>query len=143
MDAVVPATHAAAQLDPHPVASDHSGKTTRAYRANALPALFVIDKRGVVRDVLVGYSADRLAELERLVQSLTSERSTRLRGGKLRLRVSPSDNRASALLVLAATAAHAQVDARMLGRRGAGSRASARCSWSVQRRPAPPGLVSL
>ncbi|MBK8999224.1 MAG: redoxin domain-containing protein [Myxococcales bacterium] len=75
MDAVVPATHAAAQLGiGYPVASDHSGKTTQAYRANALPTLFVIDKRGVVRDVMVGYSSERLAELERLVQSLTDER---------------------------------------------------------------------
>lgn len=74
MDAVVPATHAATQLGiSYPVASDHSGKTTRAYRANALPALFVIDKQGVVRDVLVGYSAERLAELERRVQSLAGE----------------------------------------------------------------------
>jgi len=75
MDAVVPATHASQQLGiGFPVASDHSGKTTQAYRANALPTLFVIDKRGIVRDVLVGYSADRVAELERLVESLTDER---------------------------------------------------------------------
>ncbi|MBK7585431.1 MAG: redoxin domain-containing protein [Myxococcales bacterium] len=75
MDAVVPASRAASQLGIlYPVASDHSGKTTVAYRANALPTLFVIDKRGVVRDVLVGYSSGRIAELEGLVQRLTDER---------------------------------------------------------------------
>ncbi|MCC6900337.1 MAG: redoxin domain-containing protein [Polyangiaceae bacterium] len=75
MDAVVPATHAAGQLGiEYPVASDHTGKTTTTYRANALPTVFVIDKRGVVRDVLVGYSSDRLDRLERLVQDLTGER---------------------------------------------------------------------
>lgn len=58
VDAVVPATHAAGQLGiEYPVASDRSGKTTAAYRANALPTLFVIDQKGMVRDVLVGYSS--------------------------------------------------------------------------------------
>lgn len=75
MDAVVPATHAAGQLGiEYPVASDHSGKTTAAYRANALPTLFVIDQKGMVRDVLVGYSSDRLQQLEHLVRDLTGER---------------------------------------------------------------------
>jgi peroxiredoxin len=74
MDAVVPATRAAEQLGiTYPVASDHSGKTTAAYRANALPTLFVIDKRGVVRDVLVGYASERLAEIEQGIRRLADE----------------------------------------------------------------------
>ncbi|MFO0568866.1 MAG: redoxin domain-containing protein [Polyangiaceae bacterium] len=74
MDAVVPASTAASQLGiEYPVASDHDGKTTRAYRARAIPTLFVIDKAGVVRDVQVGYSAERLAELEALLARLIDE----------------------------------------------------------------------
>lgn len=73
MDAVVPATHAVTGLGiEYPVASDHSGKTTSAYRANALPTIFVIDQRGVVRDVVVGYSPEGLLQIERLVRDLTA-----------------------------------------------------------------------
>ncbi|HVJ18410.1 MAG TPA: redoxin domain-containing protein [Polyangiaceae bacterium] len=52
------------------VASDESGKTSRAWRALSIPTLFVIDRSGVVREVVVGYSSDRLAEAERLVEKL-------------------------------------------------------------------------
>ncbi len=57
----------------YPVASDGSGNTLRAYRAYALPTLFVIDKQGEVRDVLVGYSTPRLREIEALVRKLIAE----------------------------------------------------------------------
>ena len=57
----------------YPIASDHSGKTTEAYGALALPTLFVVDRRGVVRDVMVGYSAARVAELEALIERLIAE----------------------------------------------------------------------
>ncbi len=58
----------------YPVASDESGKVTEAYRAIALPTLFVIDRRGIVRDVLVGYSSPRLHQLESEVDQLLAER---------------------------------------------------------------------
>lgn len=74
MEPVTAATTAATQLGmSYPLASDRSGKTTGAYRANALPALFVIDRRGVVRDVVIGYSARRIAEVEALVNELLGE----------------------------------------------------------------------
>lgn len=57
----------------YPVASDHSGKTSEAYGAIALPTLFVLDKRGVVRDVMVGYSSERMAQLEALIERLVAE----------------------------------------------------------------------
>jgi peroxiredoxin len=57
----------------YPVASDQSGKTTEAYGATALPSLFVLDKQGIVRDVMVGYSRERLAQLEALIARLASE----------------------------------------------------------------------
>jgi thiol-disulfide isomerase/thioredoxin len=52
------------------VASDLDGLTSRAYRASAIPTLFVVDKQGTVRDVMVGYSSDRLAEVEKTLASL-------------------------------------------------------------------------
>lgn len=55
------------------VASDESGDMTRAYRALALPTLFVIDRHGKVRDVMVGYSSERLTEMESLVRRLVAE----------------------------------------------------------------------
>ena len=57
----------------YPLASDGSGNMQRAYRAYALPTLFVIDKQGNVRDVLVGYSTPRLREIEGLVRKLIAE----------------------------------------------------------------------
>jgi peroxiredoxin len=57
----------------YPLASDGSGRMLRAYRAFALPTLFVIDKHGKVRDVLIGYSTPRLREIETLVRKLIAE----------------------------------------------------------------------
>ena len=57
----------------YPLARDSSGAMVRAYRAYALPTLFVIDKHGTVRDVLIGYSTPRLREIEVLVRKLIAE----------------------------------------------------------------------
>lgn len=57
----------------YPLARDGSGSMVRAYRAFALPTVFVIDKQGKVRDVLIGYSTPRLRELEALVKKLIAE----------------------------------------------------------------------
>jgi len=57
----------------YPLASDGTGSMLRAYRAYALPTLFVIDKQGNVRDVLIGYSTPRLREIEALVRKLIAE----------------------------------------------------------------------
>lgn len=54
------------------VASDLDGLTSRAYRASALPTLFVLDKQGKVRDIIVGYSSDRLAEVEKTLEALVA-----------------------------------------------------------------------
>jgi len=55
------------------VFADPSGATTKAYRAMALPTVFVLDKGGRVRDVMVGYSSPGLARLESLVKRLIEE----------------------------------------------------------------------
>jgi peroxiredoxin len=71
---VVSAAQAASQLGMgYAVASDGSGKTTEAYRANALPTLFVLDRRGIVRGVTVGYSSERIAGLQELIARLVAE----------------------------------------------------------------------
>jgi peroxiredoxin len=54
----------------YPILADESGDTTQAYRAYALPTLFVIDQQGVVRDVVIGYASDDLNEAEALVDEL-------------------------------------------------------------------------
>ena len=69
-----PATHAtAASIEfgiSYPVLSDPDGNTSRAYRAMAIPTLFVIDRDGTVQDVVVGYQSDRFAEVEARLENL-------------------------------------------------------------------------
>ena len=73
-DPVEVASRTASQMGiGYPLASDGNGDMLRAYRAFALPTLFVIDKRGNVRDVLIGYSTPRLREIEALVRKLIAE----------------------------------------------------------------------
>jgi peroxiredoxin len=73
-DPVEKAAHDAAQLGlVYPVLSDPDGLTAQAYQAFALPTLFVIDRRGVVRDVSVGYDPQRIAEIEATVARLLSD----------------------------------------------------------------------
>jgi thiol-disulfide isomerase/thioredoxin len=55
------------------VLSDPEGMTAQTYQAFALPTLFVIDKKGVVRDVSVGYDPERIAELEATLARLLTE----------------------------------------------------------------------
>jgi peroxiredoxin len=57
----------------YPVVSDAHGKTSVAYGVSSLPTLFVIDKRGVVREVAIGYDPSRDARLEALLQALLAE----------------------------------------------------------------------
>lgn len=57
----------------YPLFADASGATSRAYGANALPTLFVVDKHGQVRDLMVGYSTPALARIEALVKKLVQE----------------------------------------------------------------------
>jgi thiol-disulfide isomerase/thioredoxin len=55
------------------VAVDTHGKTSRTYGVVSLPTLVVVDKRGVVRDVAVGYDSGSDARLDAEVQSLLAE----------------------------------------------------------------------
>lgn len=70
-DSVTVADRAARELGmAYGVASDRSGKTTTAFAATQLPTVFVVDRRGIVRDVMVGLSEQRLRDLEALVEEL-------------------------------------------------------------------------
>lgn len=71
VDSVTVASNAANQLGmDYALASDHEGVATRAYAANSIPALYIIDQRGTVREVVVGYSEARLEEAENLIDTL-------------------------------------------------------------------------
>ena len=54
-------------------ASDANDATASAYGVSALPTFFVIDKRGVIREVVVGYDPTKHREIEKLLQSLLAE----------------------------------------------------------------------
>jgi thiol-disulfide isomerase/thioredoxin len=58
---------------PYAVAVDKHAQTTRSYGVMSLPTLVVIDKRGVVRDVAIGYDSSEDARLESSVRSLLAE----------------------------------------------------------------------
>jgi thiol-disulfide isomerase/thioredoxin len=55
------------------VASDKHGETTRSYGVASLPTLIVIDKRGVVRDVAIGFDPGSDGRLEATVRALLAE----------------------------------------------------------------------
>jgi peroxiredoxin len=73
-DAVPIAAQAAqAQGMRYAVASDPQETTARIYGVKAIPTMFVIDKRGVIREVFVGYEPGRHSEIEKLLQTLLAE----------------------------------------------------------------------
>ncbi|MEO8877590.1 MAG: TlpA disulfide reductase family protein, partial [Polyangiaceae bacterium] len=55
------------------VLSDENGDTTHAYGISAIPTVYVIDKRGIVRDVMIGYAPDHAPRIEALAQKLLAE----------------------------------------------------------------------
>jgi len=59
------------------VGVDTHAETARAYGVVSLPTLVVIDKRGVVRDVAVGYTPGEDARLEDMVKALLQEPAPR------------------------------------------------------------------
>ncbi len=55
------------------VASDASGGTTGGYGVSALPTMFLVDKKGVVREAYVGFDPGRHREIEKAFQALLAE----------------------------------------------------------------------
>jgi thiol-disulfide isomerase/thioredoxin len=57
----------------YPIAVDTQSETTRDYGVSSLPTLIVVDKRGVVRDVSVGYDPGEDAQLDAKLRALLAE----------------------------------------------------------------------
>lgn len=55
------------------IGSDAKGETSAVYGVSALPTMFLIDKKGVIREVLVGYDPAHQKSLEKLMQTLLAE----------------------------------------------------------------------
>jgi peroxiredoxin len=71
-----PADGAEAAAESHmsyPLASDPHGDITKSYHATQIPMLLILDRRGVVRDVVIGYSTPRLRATEKLLDELLRE----------------------------------------------------------------------
>ena len=52
---------------------DKDGETSRAYGVSALPTMLLVDKKGVVRDVFIGYDPSGDARLEASLRALLAE----------------------------------------------------------------------
>jgi len=55
------------------VASDASGDTSSAYGVSALPTMFLVDKKGVIREVYVGFDPGHNREIEKAFVALLAE----------------------------------------------------------------------
>jgi thiol-disulfide isomerase/thioredoxin len=55
------------------VVVDSEGETSRAYGVSSLPTLFVVDRRGVVRSVEIGYDPSEDARLDQMIRTLLAE----------------------------------------------------------------------
>ena len=57
----------------YPAGADESEETLELYGVRSLPTMFVIDKKGVIREVFVGYDPGRHKEIEKLLKTLLAE----------------------------------------------------------------------
>lgn len=57
----------------YPLVSDVEAQVARDYGAREIPLLVVVDRRGIVRDVVLGYDTGRLEETAQLVSGLLAE----------------------------------------------------------------------
>jgi peroxiredoxin len=73
-DPVPAAAQGAAALSMrYAVASDQAEATSQAYGVMSLPTLFVIDKRGVIRSIDIGFDPGQNKETERMITALLAE----------------------------------------------------------------------
>jgi peroxiredoxin len=59
----------------YPVAVDQGERAFAAYGATSLPTLYVLDRKGVVRAVEVGFSRENLGRVEKLLVELLDEKA--------------------------------------------------------------------
>jgi thiol-disulfide isomerase/thioredoxin len=74
-DAETAATFAERTKMRYPIVVDKDGDTSRAYNISGLPTMVLIDKKGVVREVSVGFDPGGEAQLEAAVKKLLAEKS--------------------------------------------------------------------
>ena len=55
------------------VASDDSGGTAAAYGVSAIPTMFLVDKKGVVRELYMGFDPRQHRDIEKAIQALLAE----------------------------------------------------------------------
>jgi thiol-disulfide isomerase/thioredoxin len=55
------------------VASDESGATNSAYGVSAIPTMFLVDKKGVVRELYLGFDPKQHREIEKAIVALLAE----------------------------------------------------------------------
>ncbi len=67
------AEHAAQLGMNYGVGSDAEGATSAAYGVPALPTMYLIDKKGVIREAYLGWDAGRRKEVEKAFQALLAE----------------------------------------------------------------------
>jgi peroxiredoxin len=73
-DSVEAAAKAAADLAMlYPVASDAGDETAALYGVRALPTMYIIDKKGIIREIFVGYGPGHAEAVEKLVTTLLAE----------------------------------------------------------------------
>lgn len=57
----------------YPIVIDKDGDTSRAYGITGLPTMLLVDKKGIVRDVFVGYDPTGDARVEATLKTLLAE----------------------------------------------------------------------
>ncbi|MDB4934242.1 MAG: thioredoxin family protein [Labilithrix sp.] len=57
----------------YPIVVDNSGDTSRSYGVSALPTMLLIDKKGIVREVFIGFDPSGDARLESTLKTLLAE----------------------------------------------------------------------
>jgi peroxiredoxin len=72
-DAEVAAVFAEKHRMRYPSVIDNDGETSRAYGISGLPTMVLIDRRGIVRDVFVGFDPNGDARLEAAIKKLLAE----------------------------------------------------------------------
>lgn len=73
-DDVSTATRGAAALGiRYDVGSDPAEATAKAYGVRAMPTMFLVDKKGLIREVVVGFDPSGHADLEKLIETLLAE----------------------------------------------------------------------
>jgi thiol-disulfide isomerase/thioredoxin len=72
-DAEKAADYASKNAMKYPSVVDGNGDTSKAYGITGLPTMLVVDKRGVVREVYVGFDPTGEAKLDALVKTLLAE----------------------------------------------------------------------